>query len=97
MTSWIPYVHSKVRLPYGRNIFTFALPFIHLLTVNSSLNNYQLIFFSFCTPEFINNIDTDKPNPYLEDCIAKQEPIIKVTKNLCSPYETRQSHTGTGT
>ena len=42
-------------------------------------------------------MDTDKPNPYLEDCIAKQEPIIKVTKSLCSPYETKQLDTGTGT
>ncbi len=32
--------------------------------------------------EFINNIDTDKTHPYIEDCIAKQEPIIKV-KHYC--------------
>lgn len=28
--------------------------------------------------ELMNGIDTDKAHPYLEDCIARKEPLIKV-------------------
>ena len=31
--------------------------------------------------DFFKGIDTDKPNAYIEDCIAKQEPILKVSKH----------------
>lgn len=33
--------------------------------------------------ELLNCIDTDKPNSYIEDLIAQQEPIIKVLRLLC--------------
>ncbi|KAK2161895.1 hypothetical protein LSH36_108g07122 [Paralvinella palmiformis] len=33
--------------------------------------------------EFINCIDTDKAHPYIEDCIAKQEDLIKVLRLIC--------------
>ena len=29
-------------------------------------------------PEFMNGLDTEKVNAYLEDCIARKEPLIKV-------------------
>lgn len=31
----------------------------------------------------MNGIDTDKINPHIEDCIARQEPIMKVTFEPC--------------
>ncbi|XP_076367418.1 vacuolar protein sorting-associated protein 33A isoform X2 [Tachypleus tridentatus] len=33
--------------------------------------------------EFMNGIETDKANPYIEECIARQEPLIKVLRLLC--------------
>ncbi|XP_066290958.1 vacuolar protein sorting-associated protein 33A-like [Branchiostoma lanceolatum] len=33
--------------------------------------------------EFLNGIDTDKVNPYIEDCIARKEPIIKILRLVC--------------
>lgn len=34
--------------------------------------------------EFMNGIDTDKVHPYIEDCIAQKEPLIKVsTRIMC--------------
>ncbi len=33
--------------------------------------------------EFINGIDTDKAHPYLEDCIARQESIVKAGPLCC--------------
>ncbi|XP_014204862.1 vacuolar protein sorting-associated protein 33A [Copidosoma floridanum] len=33
--------------------------------------------------ELLNCIDTDKPNSYIEDLIAQQEPILKVLRLLC--------------
>ncbi|XP_072163867.1 vacuolar protein sorting-associated protein 33A-like [Diadema setosum] len=33
--------------------------------------------------EFMNGIDTDKVNAYIEDCIARKEPLIKVLRLLC--------------
>ena len=33
--------------------------------------------------ELINCIENDKPNPYIEDLIAQQEPLIKVLRLLC--------------
>ncbi|KAK0073869.1 hypothetical protein PV325_009092 [Microctonus aethiopoides] len=33
--------------------------------------------------ELLNCIDTDKPNPYIEDCIAQQKPLLKVLRLLC--------------
>ncbi|KAL7287732.1 hypothetical protein TKK_0018117 [Trichogramma kaykai] len=33
--------------------------------------------------ELLNGIDTDKPNSYIEDLIAQQEPLIKVLRLLC--------------
>jgi len=29
--------------------------------------------------EFFNGQNTDKAHPFIEDCIAKQQPLIKVT------------------
>ncbi|XP_015592749.1 vacuolar protein sorting-associated protein 33A [Cephus cinctus] len=33
--------------------------------------------------ELLNCIDTDKPNPYIEDLIAQQKPLVKVLRLLC--------------
>ncbi|XP_044010499.1 vacuolar protein sorting-associated protein 33A isoform X2 [Aphidius gifuensis] len=33
--------------------------------------------------ELLNCIDTDKPNSFIEDCIAQKKPIIKVLRLLC--------------
>jgi hypothetical protein len=33
--------------------------------------------------ELLNCIDTDKPNSYIEDLIAQQEPLMKVLRLLC--------------
>lgn len=33
--------------------------------------------------EFINGVDTDKVNPHIEECIARQEPITKVLRLIC--------------
>ncbi|XP_023288032.1 vacuolar protein sorting-associated protein 33A [Orussus abietinus] len=33
--------------------------------------------------ELLNCIDTDKPNPFIEDCIAQQQPLLKVLRLLC--------------
>lgn len=33
--------------------------------------------------EFMNGIDTDKVNSYIEDCIARKEPLVKVLRLLC--------------
>ncbi|XP_067014776.2 vacuolar protein sorting-associated protein 33A [Anabrus simplex] len=33
--------------------------------------------------EFMNGIDTDKAHPYIEDCIAQKEPLIKVLRLVC--------------
>lgn len=39
-------------------------------------------FFSFL--EFMNGLDTDKVHSFIEDCIAKQEPLIKVNTTWSS-------------
>ncbi|XP_064612161.1 vacuolar protein sorting-associated protein 33A-like [Liolophura sinensis] len=36
-----------------------------------------------CQQEFINGIETDKPHSYVEDCIAKEESIVKVLRLVC--------------
>lgn len=33
--------------------------------------------------EFMNGIDTDKVHPYIEDCIAQKEPMLKVLRLVC--------------
>ncbi|PSN50584.1 Vacuolar protein sorting-associated protein 33A [Blattella germanica] len=33
--------------------------------------------------EFMNGIDTDKVHPYIEDCIAQKEPLIKILRLIC--------------
>ncbi|CAL1280864.1 unnamed protein product [Larinioides sclopetarius] len=33
--------------------------------------------------EFINGLETDKTNAHIEDCIAKEEPLIKVLRLIC--------------
>ncbi|XP_074643726.1 vacuolar protein sorting-associated protein 33A-like [Tubulanus polymorphus] len=33
--------------------------------------------------EFINGVEADKVNPYVEDCIARKEPIFKVLRLIC--------------
>ncbi|KAK2193496.1 hypothetical protein NP493_12g08025 [Ridgeia piscesae] len=33
--------------------------------------------------DFFKGLDTDKANPYIEDCIARQEPIVKVLRLIC--------------
>jgi hypothetical protein len=33
---------------------------------------------SFVFVEFINGLETDKAHPFIEDCIAKQESLVKV-------------------
>ncbi|KAI0225757.1 Vacuolar protein sorting-associated protein 33A [Lamellibrachia satsuma] len=33
--------------------------------------------------DFFKGTDTDKPSAYIEDCIAKQEPILKVLRLVC--------------
>ncbi|KAE8635138.1 hypothetical protein XENTR_v10002524 [Xenopus tropicalis] len=33
--------------------------------------------------EFMSGFDTDKVNPYIEDCIAKKDPIIKILRLVC--------------
>ncbi|KAL5017366.1 hypothetical protein ScPMuIL_006955 [Solemya velum] len=36
-----------------------------------------------CQQEFINGQDTDRISPYIEDCIARQEPLTKVLQLVC--------------
>ncbi|KAL3857445.1 hypothetical protein ACJMK2_012115 [Sinanodonta woodiana] len=36
-----------------------------------------------CQQEFFKGEETDKVSPYIEDCIAKEEPLIKVLRLLC--------------
>ncbi|KAH9503153.1 Vacuolar protein sorting-associated protein 33A [Bulinus truncatus] len=36
-----------------------------------------------CQQELTHGIDTDKVNPYIEDCIAKMEPLSKVLRLMC--------------
>ncbi|XP_052712538.1 vacuolar protein sorting-associated protein 33A-like isoform X1 [Crassostrea angulata] len=36
-----------------------------------------------CQQEFINGLDTDKVNTYVEDCIGKMEPLDKVLRLIC--------------
>ena len=33
--------------------------------------------------EFVNCIETDKSNVYIEDCIAREEPLVKVLRLIC--------------
>ncbi|KAM4050273.1 uncharacterized protein ACNLHF_015065 isoform 2-T2 [Anomaloglossus baeobatrachus] len=33
--------------------------------------------------EFMSGFDTDKINPYIEDCIAKKDPLIKILRLVC--------------
>lgn len=33
--------------------------------------------------EFMNGVDTDKPHAHIEDCIARQEDIVKVLRLVC--------------
>ena len=33
--------------------------------------------------EFVNCIETDKSNVYIEDCIAREEPLVKVLRLVC--------------
>ncbi|KAG9487694.1 hypothetical protein GDO78_007474 [Eleutherodactylus coqui] len=33
--------------------------------------------------EFMSGFDTDKVNPYVEDCIAKKDPLIKILRLVC--------------
>lgn len=40
----------------------------------------QIIFYSL---ELIHGIDTDKVNPYIEDSIAKMEPLSSVLRLIC--------------
>ncbi|XP_026473937.1 vacuolar protein sorting-associated protein 33A-like isoform X2 [Ctenocephalides felis] len=44
-----------------------------------------------CEQEFLSCIDTEKPNPYVEDLIAQSKKLIKVLRLLCL-----QSLTGSG-
>ncbi|CAI9744345.1 sorting-associated 33A-like isoform X2 [Octopus vulgaris] len=34
--------------------------------------------------DFINGLDTDKPNPFIEDCIAREVPLLKVLRLICT-------------
>ena len=34
--------------------------------------------------EFIHGIETDRAHPYVEDCIARQEPLVKVGFTCCT-------------
>ncbi|XP_049767289.1 vacuolar protein sorting-associated protein 33A [Schistocerca serialis cubense] len=75
--------------------FVARLP--HMLASKTSLANHTTIAelikevtdsdsFLECLQteqEFMNGIDTDKVHPYIEDCIAQQEPLIKVLRLLC--------------
>ncbi|XP_035829204.1 vacuolar protein sorting-associated protein 33A isoform X2 [Aplysia californica] len=36
-----------------------------------------------CQQELTHGIDTDKVNPYIEDCIAREEPLSKVLRLIC--------------
>ncbi|XP_056391212.1 protein lava lamp isoform X2 [Hyla sarda] len=33
--------------------------------------------------EFMSGFDTDKINPYIEDCIAKKDPLLKILRLVC--------------
>ena len=33
--------------------------------------------------EFINGIETDRAHPYIEDFIAKQQPLVEVRLIIC--------------
>ncbi|GAB6030139.1 Vacuolar protein sorting-associated protein 33A [Chamberlinius hualienensis] len=71
------------------------LPKMHL--TKQSLSNHmsiaELITESYNTNEFLENvhieneflniIDTDKPSPFIEECIAKQKPLLQVLRLMC--------------
>lgn len=46
----------------------------------------QINLCGFFFVEFINGLDTDKVNTYVEDCIGKMEPLDKVGSPNCTPF-----------
>lgn len=55
---------------------------LHLLVLLQyiCIENYTRLFlFS----ELLHGIETDKVNPYIEDCIAREESLIKVLRLIC--------------
>ena len=48
-------------------------PQIYKLTPWTQTDGYIFVF-----AEFVSGQDTDRAHPYVEDCIAKEEPINKV-------------------
>uniref|UniRef100_A0A8C2XAI8 VPS33A core subunit of CORVET and HOPS complexes n=1 Tax=Cyclopterus lumpus TaxID=8103 RepID=A0A8C2XAI8_CYCLU len=75
--------------------FVSQLP--HMQAARSSLANHTSIaelikdittseaFFDNLTveQEFMTGVETDKVNPYIEDCIAQKDPLIKILRLVC--------------
>ena len=40
---------------------------------------HTVLLVDFNAVEFFNGHNTDKAHPFIEDCIAKQQPLVKVT------------------
>ena len=68
-----------------------------MILICQKIYNFYVVFLNYNTffvSEFINAIDTDKANPYIEDCIAKEEPLIKVSLILKMTYQALYGHVG---
>lgn len=76
MISWTLLDPNKVILQYAktRNF------------VKNCVASYPKFCF-YILSEFINGTDTDKANPYIEDCIARQEPLTKVMSHACKGFQ----------
>jgi len=44
------------------------------------------VFAVYKTAEFFNGHNTDKAHPFVEDCIAKQQPLVKVAAPCFQKY-----------
>ena len=47
------------------------------------LSTFLFILSFVISTELIHGIDTDKVNSYIEDCIAREEPLTKVLRLIC--------------
>ena len=51
-------------------------------------NYYGLVILFLCFiqlyhADFINGTETDKPHPFIEDCIGRQDDLLKVLQLVC--------------
>lgn len=65
---------------------TDSYEFLDTLQVNprTTIHFNPLLFIYFQTEqEFLNCIEVDKANPYVEDLIAQKRPLVKVLRLIC--------------